>query len=45
LRNGAGVGLTIAKKITELMGGKISCKSIYGKESRFGIKILLKKKK
>lgn len=43
-KGGAGVGLTIAKKITELMGGRISCKSIYGKGSRFGIKILLKKR-
>lgn len=38
---GSGLGLTISKILTELMGGELTVKSIQGKGSQFTIKLLL----
>jgi DNA-binding response OmpR family regulator len=38
---GTGLGLTISKKIVEILGGKLSLKSVYGKGSAFEIQLPL----
>jgi signal transduction histidine kinase/DNA-binding response OmpR family regulator len=38
---GTGLGLTISKKIVEILGGKLSLKSVYGKGSVFEIQLPL----
>lgn len=38
---GTGLGLTISKKIVEILGGKLSLKSVYGKGSVFQIQLPL----
>jgi signal transduction histidine kinase len=38
-KSGAGMGLPIAKKMAELMGGTITLESIYGRGSVFTVKI------
>lgn len=38
---GTGLGLTISKMLTQLMGGQITVKSIAGKGTTFGIKLFL----
>lgn len=38
-KKGKGLGLSIAKKFVDLMGGNISCKSVLGVETRFNVVI------
>jgi len=42
---GVGLGLLITKQLLELQGGEISVKSVYGKGSRFRVKIPIRYKK
>ena len=38
---GPGLGLSICKNLTELMGGKLTCKSVFGKGTTFYLSCLL----